>query len=589
MKKSMLLLLCLFSISLFSQDLSVIRDSLIKEGKITTARKELLSLYDKKMSVGDERALSEILSLLGEYTGVPYRTIFNMCRKARLDCTYYKAKFLESQGNAGSAMDLFLEAGYYDDYSRLKAYSGEDLNVLAKRYGLSEERIFYYQGLLYIAKGDWDKAINMFSEKKLSLNPKAKFYLGYAFLMKGENAKAKEIVERMPASLGFFDRIEYRRLKAIISYADNDQFQAQDVLLSILKDVPGDLLSKRYLAHIYYRTGWFDKAEKIYAELIGKEWRDTELYYLLSERCEMRIRNLKFDLAKKDADKIIAEYPGRKDFIADTASLFLKYGGLKEAEYYSSRLSTEGTLYEQGLVFYVKGQIDEFKLSYQEALTMYQKAMDLFPSEEYKNRIAEAKRSMEEIKKDAVPAFSCSGYEVKKLSSNNYLVDIRKNTHEVYYIKVDNEKGTVVVLPLSLVYDPDRINFNEKEKVWSQNIQRTWSSSQMKLEVIYTTTKGNAGVKGESNRVDVVPWPSSFYLKRVSSHEWSVLTPPSIVAHEAGHLLGLDDEYYETDQRIADRNKGRFIGPTSSIMRNMYSGRPEKRHIHFILSPLKCR
>jgi hypothetical protein len=50
----------------------------------------------------------------------------------------------------------------------------------------------------------------------------------------------------------------------------------------------------------------------------------------------------------------------------------------------------------------------------------------------------------------------------------------------------------------------------------------------------------------------------------------------------------LDDEYYETDKRISSRNINRYIGPRTSIMRNLLSGKPEKRHIHFLLSPIKC-
>jgi len=556
-----LLMVCSLFSSLYAQDpaddLAKIKQKLLYEGKISSSKKELLSLYAKEQNKGDKKLLNEISSLLGEYTNTSYRTLFKMCKTTGMDCSYYKARVLELQGNAGSAMELYLGEGYYDDYIRLKAYSGEDLDTLTRKYDIKEENVLYYQGLACIAKGEWDNAVSILSNKKLRNNAKAVFYLGYAFLMKGDNEKAKDLL-RQPDNLNYFERIEYKRLNALILYAQNKQFEAQNILSGILKDVPQDFLSKRYLAHIYYRTGWFDKAEKAYSELINKEWRDTELYYLLSERCEMRIRNLKFVSAKKDAERIIKEYPQRKDFIADIVSLFVSYGDVSDAEHFASGLSGTGDMYEQGLNTFAKGLIQEFKEG------------DL------------AEQDLKGVKKETPPKISCKDYEVKKISEKSFEITIKKNTIEQplkYYITVESNGGHKVSLPLTFIYDKSKISFGEKGKLWVDRIQRVWSVYGMKLYVDYS----DAG-----NKVNITPWPSSFYLKRVSSHDWSVLTPPPMISHEVGHLLGLEDEYYETDPRLSSRNKGRYIGSKGSIMRNMFNGRPEKRHIHFILSPLEC-
>jgi tetratricopeptide (TPR) repeat protein len=553
---------------LYAQDISAVKHKLLYEGKVAEARKELLSLYNS----AKEPDKKEILSLLGEYTNTSYSTLFKMCRYSNMDCTYYKGKSLEAQGNAGSAMELYLEAGYTDDYMRLKAYSGQELPESAKTY---------YHALLYMEKGEWDKAINILSEKTFNADPKARFYLGYTFLMKGENEKAKNLLKRQPDNLNFFEKLEYKRLEALILYAENKQLEAMDIFKDILKYMPQDFLSKRYTAHIYYRTGWFDKAEKIYSELINNEWRDTELYYLLSERCEMRIRNLKFDLAKKDAEKLIKEYPQRKDFIANLVALFITYADIDDARYFTARLSDKGGPYEQGLRYFSEGLVLEFKQDPAGALSMFKNAMDVFPAPEYEMKVTQAEQNLKESDSEKAPKPFCRDYDIKKLG-RDIEVTVKNTAFErpaKYYITAEADGTYKVTLPLMFAYDKERVHFGDKEKLWKDKAQKIWSVNGMKLDIS----------NGDLNKVDLVPWPSSFYLKRASSHEWSILTPPSVIAHEVGHLLGLDDEYYETDPRLSSRNEGRFIGPVDSIMRNMLNGMPEKRHIHFILSPLKCQ
>jgi hypothetical protein len=88
--------------------------------------------------------------------------------------------------------------------------------------------------------------------------------------------------------------------------------------------------------------------------------------------------------------------------------------------------------------------------------------------------------------------------------------------------------------------------------------------------------------------VKVFPWNSSLYISRISSHKWSILSSYKSISHEVGHLLGLEDEYFETEETILSRNANRFIGSRDSIMRNILSGSPEKRHIQNILYPIKC-
>ncbi len=567
--------------------LGTAKQKLLYEGNIVASKKELLSIFslaNKSKGSENEKVMKTVLDLLGEYAGVPYRELFKMCRTSGIDCSYYKAKILEMQGNAGSAMELYLEAGYYEDYLRLRAYSGEGLNEVAKKYGINEDIVSYYQGLFYVAKGEWENAIRILSNDNLKSNAKAIFYLGYALLMKGDNEKVNSLVHGQSGKINYFEKLEYKRLKGLLLYAENKQFEAFDILKEILAVTPDDLLSKRYIAHMYYRTGWFSKAEKIYSDLINKEWRDTELYYLLSERSEMRVRNLKFDTANKDAERIVKEYPSRKDFVVGHIALLLSYGNSVDADSFLNYLSAKDSTYEQGLRFFAQGLILEFNRDYVGASTAFKNAMQVFPSPEYNAKVIQSEQNLKEMNINRAPKLSCGNYNVKRLSTTVSEVSLKKTGDEPasrYYVSKTSDGLYSVRLPLMFVYDSRRIYFNDKKALWADKVQKVWSVDGLKVTVDYSD-------KNKPVKVDVVPWPSSFYLKRVSSHEWSVLTPPSVIAHEVGHLLGLDDEYYELDPRVLERNKGRYIGPMSSIMRNMYNGKPEKRHIHFILSPLKC-
>ena len=120
------------------------------------------------------------------------RTAFDLCKKTGTDCTYFKAKVFENDGNAGSAMDLYLRGGYYDDYIRLRTYSGSDIEPLIKQYKIDDKKACFYRGLSEYTKGNWKKAIDVFSEKVLKNYLPARFHMAYSYLMLGENDKAKK-------------------------------------------------------------------------------------------------------------------------------------------------------------------------------------------------------------------------------------------------------------------------------------------------------------------------------------------------------------------------------------------------------------
>ncbi|MFH1223740.1 MAG: tetratricopeptide repeat protein, partial [Pseudomonadota bacterium] len=345
------------------------------------------------------------------------RDDFNSCKKTGRNCSYYKARVMESEGNSGSAMELYLDSGYYLDYIRLKTYYGDDISELLKKYNIDEKNSAYYLGLSEFVKGKWKNAIKYFSKDILSDHAPAGFYLGYSYLMLGDIDEAKSALDSK-------NDPESEKLRALILYAENKQLEAKRIFLNILKAAPDDLISLKYLAHIYYRTGWFEKAETIYSRLLNKEWRDTELYYLLSERCEMRIRYLKFDDAKKDADRIIKEYPKRKDFIAELVQWLLEYGNSSLAERYVAGFKPSGE-YEESLRFFTQGLLQEFKINYKAALELFKKADAVYPSEEYGSKISFTENNLSVGEKDEAPVFKCDNYSVSRKKDGVWKVNFK--------------------------------------------------------------------------------------------------------------------------------------------------------------------
>jgi len=536
--------------------------------------------FDKYNAAGDVRRATSVLEELSSIKA--YRTpreIFSICKKVRkADCSLFKARVFENEGNAGAAMELYLRSGRTRDYVRLKALSGQDVNSDLNSAYFSKEDRAYYSGLYYLSKGDWSQAISYLSSKP-------SFNLFYSYLMLGELGKARSLLESYSEARDLNSVVDKMKMKAVMLYAENEQYKAEDILKELLKYFPKDPICLRYLAHIYYRTGWFDLAEDIYEGLISEEWRDTELYYLLYERTEMRVRYLMPEKSLKDVDRIIKEYPGRPDFIVQFISWLLEYGYVDMAEKYLDRITLGQNSYTDSLRYFAEGLIKEYGSRYPEALVSYSKAYELHSAPEYKDR-AEAIKEAEKLseRNSKAPSLDCDNYSVKNRGAGWYLVQIKGTKQQwpvKYYARLEGGKLSVL-LKLRFIYD-NKMNFGDRGMLWSKSISSLWSYDKMDLKSV--EVKGN---DEDAISVNVVPWPSSFYLKRASSHEWSVLTPLRVIDHEAGHLLGLFDEYYETDARIRSRNVKRHVGEPGSIMRNMLSGTPQKRHIQFILSSLKC-
>ena len=473
-----------------------------------------------------------------------------------------KARMLEESGSAGSASELYLRLAMYGDYIRLKALSGNDpsQDIVRYRKHLAGD-VNFYMGLYYFSTGKWKEAVDSFDKVKGQELEQAKFYTFQSFVMIAQlnNAEAvlKKLSEQIPSSL-----LTQAKMKSLLLYATNEQFKAMDGFKQILDKEPRDRFSRRYLGQIYYRTGWFDKAEDIYKELIDSEWRDTELFYLLSERCEMRVRYNELVLAKKDADRLIDEYKDRQDFIVHFISWLLEYGHDKVASKYLKYIN-DATSYNKSLRYFSEYLMAKSRGNDELAYSLISSAEKTYHSEQYSSIIDIMDRTRVQASKS---------YKYKGQVCKDRRFEVVPNS------KVPSIKVKV------LFTANGGLNFEPFKKMWLKEGNKKWSSNEINVEFVGVDITGP-----RVSEIRVSPWPSLYYSRRQSSHDVSILSPANIVAHEFGHLLGLVDEYYEPDPTLSKLNRGRYIGVPNSIMRNMELGVPQKMHIQFILSSLECR
>jgi tetratricopeptide (TPR) repeat protein len=571
--------------SSLNKNISYAKSLIFNKGNIGKAKKVLEKTFEKYKKTASKEKLNEILMLLNEYTNKNKEEIYKLCKDTNINCTLYKAFMLEGQGSSGSALALYKRGGFFKRYIRLRALCGEDIKTTVKLYNILDWEQNYYIGLSLFSRGEHEEAVKYFLESSKS-HMSTLFYLGFSYLMLG---KFKEAVESLNIiknnkKINFMEKIDFlKKLEALILYAKNKQFLALKEFKKILKYRPKDYITRKFIAHIFYRTGHFDKAENIYKNLIKKEWRDNEIFYLYKERSIMRLRYGKIGLAQKDANKTIKEFKNRKDFVVEFISVLLEYAYHKEAKKYYKMLKDLKTDYEKSLKFFVLGLIYEYYQKLDKALLNYKKAKKTFNVDTYSYYIKRINQNKKHLSKNPLTVANCSKYKVKKIKENVWFVESNKFTKTwpvKYFLKKDGDKYSALI---NVYFDKDkRMKFDYKN--WIKYIEKVWSEHNFKLKI-----KVRNNLKSPyTNKISLRPWPSYFYLLRDSSHNWSLLTAKNVLAHEVGHLLGLDDEYYEMNKKLKLKNKDRIIGSIDSIMRNMISGKPEKRHIHFIISPIKC-
>jgi len=112
---------------------------------------------------------------------------------------------------------------------------------------------------------------------------------------------------------------------------------------------------------------------------------------------------------------------------------------------------------------------------------------------------------------------------------------------------------------------------SKREAEWEKEVEEIWSNDRMKLDLEYVSSGGDVSVhvsRGEGH---------------TNSGHYYTGDSGVTIAHETGHLLGLNDEYHDSSDR------DRLIGEENSLMR-WHWNKPKvyKRHIDQILASFDC-
>lgn len=506
------------------------------------------------------------LDLLLDYCNVHPRKIFKLCRKNKKDCSYYKARLFEYFGNTKDAMDLYLRSSKYERYLYLLSSNAENPEALFEKYKIKTSAKIFYLANYYFSKGSWSEVIkNTDSIKNINEQYKAKliFLIAYSYVMLGDIKTASEYLSYKFEN--FYYNLEIKKIDAIILYSKNEQANALNIIKKILKYYPNDSLILKYYAEINFRLGFFKEANKSIDNLIKKETRDTEKFYFLQEKAFMLLR---YGFIKQSLllfDSILVEYPKNIDLIYEYIVLLINYSFVNEAEVYIKKLNNIDA-YFYNLALSLK---EDYFYNIEASIKYLETANKIKESKSLLDKIKTYKNIIDFKGKDK--KISCSNYSITKL--NDGILQIIKDETK-YFIKKQDDLYNVFIL----------INFNFREginvKIYDLNnfikdIEDFWSTDLLKLNIIQSL----------GNTVTFDYFPSSLYIKRADSLSWPILLNNKTYFHEIGHLLGLDDEYYETDHRLKTLNKKRVIGSKNSLMRNILSGIIEKKHIELILYP----
>lgn len=90
------------------------------------------------------------------------------------------------------------------------------------------------------------------------------------------------------------------------------------------------------------------------------------------------------------------------------------------------------------------------------------------------------------------------------------------------------------------VNDPDLVN------TWNNAIESDWSGAFGDYQVSTTVVPGGPGV-ADANAITVLPGTGTSTTSSVggSAGDWYGGNDPWVAAHEAGHLMGIDDHYHD--------------------------------------------
>lgn len=507
-----------------------------------------------------EEEIYPILNFMDEYLEIGLDKIYAKCKTKLNNCAYFKAKIYENIGNISVAKNIYKQNSFYGDFIASIAKQGQNpIQYIEFKY-LNRSQQNYYSALYHYYQGNWTKTLSWIKADNL----KSLRILFLSHLMLGNLDKAKNLLIKYKNKDPEDTFVKFL-LNGILLYANNKMTDAKKIFEYFLLYKPHDYLALKYLAQIYYRGGYFKKADKIYKNLLSIQWQATERFYLLKERIIMSIMYKKFDLAKTILDKTLREYPNRKDLLKEASLLFAKYLNFKQAKHYANLLKSVPVYYYETMAY-----ISSYSLNDKLAVSYAKLAYISNKTKYYKDLLLNFKQNLISRGKLKI---KCSDYKVYKQKGMYYIRRVFDSFVSNYYL---NFKTRTIIVPIKYNY-PKWLNAKELIKNWQKAIIKYWSIGGWKIKILNKNISAH-----KTNLINIQWWPSSFYRKRVSIDDWVLLMPSRVAVHEFGHLLGLNDEYFERDKKI--NTVRAVIGKRKSIMRNAVSGKPSAEHLNIITS-----
>jgi predicted Zn-dependent protease len=228
--------------------------------------------------------------------------------RATFDYLYGEAIRQKLLGNAPEALKYLEQCIEMDPQSDGSFYQLAQISLQlknvndAKRYGLKaaglDEKNLWYQtflGGIYYQEKNLDSAM-IFFEKASKYHENeydVKLTLVNIYSEKGEFKKASDILTDFEKEFGTNENISLLMLKNMINAGEVDK--AEEKVLELLKDNPGEIFYNGILAEIYRSKNEPDKAREIYDKLLSMDENNSQVIFSLYD----------FLLAEKDYDYLL--------------------------------------------------------------------------------------------------------------------------------------------------------------------------------------------------------------------------------------------------------------------------------------------
>lgn len=296
----------------------------------------------------------------------------------------------------------------------------EAVKYFSKASALNKNKSVYYYNLgnAYYLNGWFSESAASY-KKAIGLevdNADYRYSLGYLYYSQKEFEKAENEVKYILSSNP--EHIETKVLKALLKYENKDYLGAKIILEECLSKSVDNDFAKSALAKVYTELLIFDKAEKLFNELVEKFPQNVTYMCDFADLC---IKEKKYDDAISIIEKVIEENENYLEAYALGAKASLQKGDLTKAKEYAQNAIALDINCASG--YYYLSLVRAAEEDYEEAIECMKRAIfhDINNPEYY--------ASMSRLYKDKGDVKSAFEY-IKEAQSLNQTSEEYKNTYK---------------------------------------------------------------------------------------------------------------------------------------------------------------